>query len=314
MSLVPLRPNYPTASPKNYFKKGMATPNPSLWRNPGALKNYGRDEIRFTSLHQKPSGIVSLDERLQELLQKKVAQHCFVGFKEETLEQHRWKVLCEVADWLQLSDTLRMQQNGWVLDEMLTLFLKDLKRKNLKQTPREEMEWTRLLNQWLCHHPTEDVVGRHIYRLLAVDGFEGFETKNLHCYLSGILNPKDIRVEYRQHVNAVRNMYDWIDSEPKISSLMGTDSACIVFLALLQLFQRKLTELFSDDHIAMQAHQARRLAEGFLHRNSTYYRDVRNVTEEMLKELGEIYEMTWKGKDWSEIGTELMTQMLSRNK
>lgn len=311
--MAPLHPNNPMALFNDYSKRCMETPNPSLCYPPGVSKNCGPVGIRSIPFLQKHLEIVSLDEKLQDLLHKKVAQHCLKGYKEETLEQHRWKVLCEVASWLQLSDTLHIQQNEWVLDELLTLLLKDLKPKNVKQMPREELEWSRLLSQWMRLHASEDVVGRQIYRLLAVDGFEGFEAKDLRSYLSNILNPKDIRKEYCQHVNAVRSMYDWIELQPDVSSLMGTDSACIVFLALLQLFERKLEELFSDDHIALRAHQARRLAEGFLHRNANYYKDVRKVTEEMLRELGERYEMAWKGKDWSQLGTELMTQLVNKS-
>lgn len=299
---------------RNYYKRNTAAPNPSLSFNPGASKKCGPAGIRLTPSHPKPFAIESPDEQLQDLLNKKVSRRCLMGYKEESLHQHRWKVLCEVAEWLGLSESLHMHENESVLEELSTLLLKNLKRKNLKQMPREDLEWNRLLNQWLRQHSSEDVVGRQIYRLLAVDGFEGFEVKDLRSYLTCVLNTKNVREEYSQHMNAVRSMYDWINLQPEISSLMGTDSACIVFLALLQLFERKLNVLFSDDQVAMQTHQARRLAEGFLYRNASYYKDVRKVTEELLGKLGENYEMAWEAKDWKRIGTELMTQLVNKNK
>ncbi|GBN05071.1 hypothetical protein AVEN_117940-1 [Araneus ventricosus] len=178
--------------------------------------------------------------------------------------------------------------------------------------PQEVLEWTRLLNQWLRQHATEDMVDRQIYRLLAIDGFEGFEAKDLRTYLASALNSKGIREEYRQHTRAVRSMYEWIDTRPEISSLMGTDSACVVFLAFLQLYESKLNTLLADDRVAMQTHRARRSAEGFLHRNASYYKDIRKVTEDLLRELVFKYEYVWKGQDGRRIGTELMTRLSNK--
>ncbi|GFQ91198.1 ribonucleoside-diphosphate reductase subunit M2 [Trichonephila clavata] len=122
-----------------------------------------------------------------------------------------------------------------------------------------------------------DVKERDIYQLLAVDGFDGFEAKHLKFYLSVILDQKVVRHEYRFHIKAVRAMYRWFESQPKVSSLTGTDSGCVVFLTLLQLYMNKLQLM--DDEVTLQVHLAKRLAEGFLHRNANYYKDVRNVTE-----------------------------------
>ncbi|GFR19963.1 uncharacterized protein TNCT_325881 [Trichonephila clavata] len=82
-------------------------------------------------------------------------------------------------------------------------------------------------------------------------------------------------------------MYRWFESQPQVSSLTETDSGCVVFLTLLQLYVNKLEML--EDEITLQVHLAKRSAEGFLHRNANYYKDVRNVMEALLQELGNIY-------------------------
>ncbi|GFQ80494.1 ribonucleoside-diphosphate reductase subunit M2 [Trichonephila clavata] len=95
-----------------------------------------------------------------------------------------------------------------------------------------------------------DVKERDIYRWLAVDGFDGFEAKHLKLYLSAILDQKFIRQEYRLHIKAVLAMYRWFDSQPQMSSLTGTDSGCVVFLTLLQLYVNKLEMM--EDEITLQ--------------------------------------------------------------
>ncbi|GFR14686.1 ribonucleoside-diphosphate reductase subunit M2 [Trichonephila clavata] len=171
-----------------------------------------------------------------------------------------------------------MNQNAYVKDQLLQLLSKGIKRKNLKHIPQDESEWIHLLNVWLRQSTMDhDVKERDIYQLLAVDGFDGFEAKHLKFYLSVILDQKVVWHEYRFHIKAVRAMYRWFESQPKVSSLTGTDSGCVVFLTLLQLYMNKLQLM--DDEVTLQVHLAKRLAEGFLHRNANYYKDVRNVTE-----------------------------------
>ncbi|GFX70530.1 uncharacterized protein TNCV_875041 [Trichonephila clavipes] len=88
-------------------------------------------------------------------------------------------------------------------------------------------------------------------------------------------------------------MYQWFESQPQVSSLTETDSGCVVFLTLLQLYMNNLEMM--EDEITLQVHLAKRSADGFLHRNANYYKDVRNVTQALLQELGNIYVQEWQG-------------------
>ncbi|GFR03762.1 uncharacterized protein TNCT_320351 [Trichonephila clavata] len=146
-------------------------------------------------------------------------------------------------------------------------------------------------------------------RHLPIAGFDGFEANHLKFYLSVILDQKVVRHEYRFHIKAVRALYRWFESQPKVSSLTGTDSGCVVFLTLLQLYMNKLQLM--DDEVTLQVHLAKRLAEGFLHRNANYYKGVRNVTEVLLQELGNIYVEEWQGKDWTCVANEQLARLMN---
>ncbi|GFY23846.1 hypothetical protein TNCV_3536401 [Trichonephila clavipes] len=51
--------------------------------------------------------------------------------------------------------------------------------------------------------------------------------------------------------------------------------------------------------------------EEFLHRNANYYKDVRNVTEALLQELGNIYVQEWQGKDWTIVANEQLARLIN---
>ncbi|GFQ80235.1 uncharacterized protein TNCT_549691 [Trichonephila clavata] len=298
------------ASCPNDFKKSMEPFNPLLLGSPGASKSCGVDETLPSQPFQLKPLETELQTKLRDLLQQQVAYQCLKGGREETIEQHRWKVLQQVAEWLHIPHALSMNQNAYVKDQLLQLLSKGIKRKNLKHIPQDESEWIHLLNVWLRQSTMDhDVKERDIYQLLAVDGFDGFEAKHLKFYLSVILDQKVVRHEYRFHIKAVRAMYRWFESQPKVSSLTGTDSGCVVFLTLLQLYMNKLQLM--DDEVTLQVHLAKRLAEGFLHRNANYYKDVRNVTEVLLQELGNIYVEEWQGKDWTCVANEQLARLMN---
>ncbi|GFQ83349.1 uncharacterized protein TNCT_423371 [Trichonephila clavata] len=275
---------------------------------PGVLKNCGVAENPFQPFPLKHLE-TELQTDLKRLLQQKVVYQCLVGGREETIEQHRWKVLQQVAEWLHIPHALSTHQDDCVKDQVLQLLSKGIKRKHFKKIPQDESEWTHLLNVWLRRNTmNQDVKERDIYRWLAVDGFDGFEAKHLKLYLLAILDQKCIRQEYRLHIKAVRAMYRWFESQPQVSSLTGTDSGCVVFLTLLQLYVNKLEMM--EDEITLQVHLAKRSAEGFLHRNANYYKDVRNVTEALLQELGNIYVQEWQGKDWTSVANEQLGRLM----
>ncbi|GFR15192.1 uncharacterized protein TNCT_731951 [Trichonephila clavata] len=296
------------ASFPNDLKTSMESVNPSLSVSPGVLKNCGVAENHFQPFQWKHLE-TELQTDLKRLLQQKVVYQCLVGGREETIEQHQWKVLQQVAEWLHIPNALSMHQDDCVKDQLLQLLSKGITRKNFKKIPQDESEWTHLLNVWLRRNTMDhDVKERDIYRWLAVDGFDGFEAKHLKLYLSAILDPKFIRQEYRLHIKAVRAMYRWFESQPQVSSLTETDSGCVVFLTLLQLYVNKLEMI--EDEITLQVHLAKRSAEGFLHRNANYYKDVRKVTEALLQEFGNIYVYEWQGKNWTHVANEQLGRLM----
>lgn len=216
-----------------------------------------------------------------------------------------------MARWLDLPADIDYGQD--YRDHLIRLLLTTTtttKKKRLRELPHDEAECLRLLSQWLrCNTlPNgKDVAQRHMYRILAVDGFDGLEAKDLKNYVSSIWNPTGCRLEYRLHGTAVRDMYDWIDASPEVSSLTGTDSACVVFLALLELYGQHLSRVMMDDEVAHQTQRARLGVEGFLHRNASYYKDVRKVNEVMLKTLGLVYSKRFE--QWQKVGSELLTAL-----
>ena len=284
----------------NTFGK-RTVPIPSEW-SPRLVpfKRFGT--IKFVPTVASIPNPFETDSALEALLRKKVVRHCIETQK--TLHECRWHVLCQVADWLQVSHVLDTYEDEIPRQRLLTLLLNDIKCKNIKQLPQNESEWTRQLTLWLRQN-TSEIKNRTMCRLLAVDGFEGLEPKYLKFYLKNVLNPSYLRREYRIHLMAVRKMYEWFDSRPEVSCLTGTDSGCIVFLALLQLYGRELKHVMMNDQVARHVDCAREWVENFLYRNVNYYKDVHNVTEELLGELGQSYKETWKGQPgWEQVGQE----------
>lgn len=225
-----------------------------------------------------------------------------------TLREGRLHVLGQVAEMLLIPNVWGMQDNVQQRDELATILLKDAKCKQSKQLPNDRLEWNRFLLGWIRRGPvTKD---RLMYHLLAVDGFDGVEHKCLKDYLINVVDPACLRQIYRLHMMAVRHMYEWFDSQPQISSLTGVDSACVVFLALLQLYRDCCC--LQDEVVAMQAHKAKLWAERFLHRDSAYYQDVRKITNELLQELGQVYVLAWGNDDWKLVAIEQLTNLTNK--
>lgn len=239
---------------------------------------------------------------MQWWLNREVALRCLQG--KQTLHQHRWEVLEQVAQWLHIREDLENVHNGQVLEELMSLFSQEGKR--MKQIPTDIRDWERLLKQWLNHH---QVMNRDLFRLLAVDGFSG---EGLKKYLHDVLDSKKMRREYQLHARAVRDMYQAMDAHPHVSSLVGTDSACVIFLALLKLFTETFTEVMLDSDMAVHLQNIKRRSEMGLHRNANYYKDVHAVTDAVLDELGEVYKSC--GHDWSRVGKEQLYKVVNEYK
>lgn len=238
----------------------------------------------------------------------------------ETLRFHRRQLIKQIADWIGFFDeddedfSASKDENGRYRHELVSL-LATASKKQFIDVPSDSSEWTKLLNKWLKANTSGAVLSkRAMYRILAVDGFRGFKPKHLALYLPEVLLP--LREEYKSHVRGVRNMYEFFDENEKVSSLTGTDSACVIFLALLHWYQRQMEDdLMKDDQIVFQVKQAKSWAEGYLQQNGEYYQDVKNVDENLLEKFGKIYGEEFKKNDesWKVIGRELLPN-LNRDK
>lgn len=160
-------------------------------------------------------------------------------------------------------------------------------------------EWIRMLSQWLRVNKT-NVMDRQLYYILAVDGFGGFQPGDLKKYVCNLIGP--FRKKYEFHMEAVRNMYRWMDANEKVSHLQGPDSACILFWAFLN---RYLQCLMLDDQTTLQMQQVKTWVEGYLHKQSMYYKDILNVDEKCLEEMMKVYEGSFlKEDDWKSVAEE----------
>lgn len=293
---------------ENSLKRNMVLTTRQLWPLHGSSEEFGHRAFLSRIFPQKLSETGSSHEHLKQLLNREVTRRCLEG--RQTILQHRWEVLEQVAKWLGIADDLEDFHDGQVREELIALLSRDVKRKNVRQVPLDDVDWERLLKQWLNHHIVDkDVMSRDIYRLLAVDGIGGYEPSDLKKYLGHMLDPKKVRRDYRFHARAVRSMYNYLDSHPVLSSLIGTDSGCVVFLALLKLFTQTFTEMMQDDDVVMHIRNAKQSAEMFLYRNASYYKDVHAVTDSILDELGDVYKAC--GHDWSRVGKEQLYEVVN---
>lgn len=226
---------------------------------------------------------------LRHLLQWKLVSQV-TKKDDDTLVEASRRVVKQVSEWLRvpLPDDRRQYQ-----EPLMALLSAN------RDLPRQPSEWNRLLSQWLRHNTVtgRDLVkDRTVYRLLAVDGFLGFKPKDLKKYLSNVLD-EDLRRDYRRHAEGIRRMYDQMDS-----SLTGTHSACVVFLALLKGIEDRLT--IHDQNVLMHLHRIRVWTEGFLHQDAEYYETIRNVDGAMLDRLMDVYTEQDDDDGWKRVAEE----------
>lgn len=274
-------------------------------------------QVTLNNCHSKQSTQIrwstnSLDDEIKKLLNEKLVRQVVGGRPFDTLQFHRRKLINQLRDWIGVfyedEDSTR-DENSNFRHELVSLLATALKQ-NLKDIPLENSEWTKLLNKWLRANTSGTVISsREIYRILAVDGFRGFKPNHLKCYLPDILLP--LRMEYKSHVRAIRNMYQFFDENENVSSLTGTDSACVIFLSLIDWYALQMkNDLMLDDQIMFKVHEAKSWAEGCLQQHGEYYRDVKNVDEKLLKKFGIIYAEQFKeDESWKVIGRELLTNL-----
>lgn len=280
-TLDPCVASCPTASYDTICSPDIRIPSCS-YAQPVLLNNYPP----FKQLTPKLSSIESiLNYQLHQLVQQKLVYRVRKGNNHDTLSFHRRTLMEEMKQFLHPCD--ESFQDFSYRDKLITLLASSSKTPVI-DIPIDILEWHKLLNQWIRNHVLEDIIfNREIYAILAVDGFYGFKPKELKHYLSRILLP--LRYEFQLHTQAVRSMYRWIAKNPLVASLPGTNSACLIFLALLEFYTEQLVKLLFDDQMRFQVQQAKSRAEGFLHKHSDYYRDIKNVDEALVISLSQVY-------------------------
>lgn len=280
-------------------------PLPSLYAPLDTQNNYP-----FNPLIQKRWSTNSLDNEIKKLLHEKLVRQVVKGRPSENLQFHRKKLIKQIIDWIGGNEKIKIDDddNDNIRHELITLLATTCKQ-NVKDIPLEDSEWTKLLNQWIKANTSGAVLSnREIYKILAVDGFRGFKPKDLKSYLSDFLLP--LRKEYKLHYQGIRKMYDFFNKNESISSLTGTDSACVVFLALLEWYINKMKDNFLlDDQIMFRVQQTKLWAEGFLQQHVEYYKDIKNVDERFLQELGKIYAEQFKDESWVIVGRDLLSSI-----
>lgn len=251
-----------------------------------------------------------MNDQLEILLTQKLIYQVVRGRTTESLHDHRRRLVEELSRWILPCEKTPETYDSTFRDQLITILASGSKNQ-CTEIPLEESEWLKLTNQWVRNNSSDDMVfPRDIYAVLAVDGFYGFRPKDLKHYLSKILVP--LRMEFRTHASGVRAMYAFFDDHESVASLTGTDSACIVFLALLRFYAGELQREMLDDHVALQVQRAQSLAEGYLHKHSEYYRDVRNVDEVMLKTLASVYSEQFVDRmHWEMVGKELFKLLMT---
>lgn len=99
-------------------------------------------------------------------------------------------------------------------------------------------------------------------KLLAVDGFSGYLPTDMKNYIQNL----QYGTGYDLHVDAVRKMYEIT----KVMCLSGTDAACVVFLAIVQVFSKYIT----DDETKLLLLNISHDVKNYLTKNSQYYKDI----------------------------------------
>ena len=254
----------------------------------------------------KLSSVESINHQLDRLIRQKLVYRLRQGQTHDTLSFHCCAIIKEMKQTLYPYD--ESLQDFSFRDRLITLLASSSKVPIL-DIPTDLSEWFKLLNQWIRSHIVEDVIfNRDIYEILAVDGFYGFKPKELKHYLMRIL--QNLRHEFQLHTKSVRAMYLWISKNPLIASLPGTDSACLVFLSLLEFYSEQLHTLVFDNQVQYQLQQAKSQAEGFLHKHSDYYRDIMHVDETLVTSLARVYSKEFNDPEKCKTVAEEMLKLI----
>lgn len=239
-----------------------------------------------------------MDDTLKKLLRLKLVRHLQAAKPTDSFVKVASNMIQEIKQWLHLPD--QVIETNDLQESLMNLMVRTAsKHYAIKDMPTDPSEWSRLITHWLRQNTFNNIIkGREIYYLLSVDGFMGF--LDLKKYVSNITGT--LRQPYSTHNHAVRKMYEWIDVSP-IACLTGTDSACVIFLALLKFYEKHLV-IYNHD-VLTHLNQVRVWTEGLLHQHSNYYRIIKQVNDTLLDELGKVYVNQFSNEeDWKLIGKE----------
>lgn len=243
-------------------------------------------------------------------MNKKLTLQLLAGRPADSLLHHRRQLLQEVTQWILPSEKTSPDPYDPAFRDELIALLATESKQGVHEVPAEESEWTKLLNQWIKNNSADDIVfGRDIFRILAVDGFSGIRPKDFKVYLGKVLVP--LRKVYRMHAKGVRAMYAFFDRNDRVESLTGTVAAHVVFLALLNLYAGRLVRELQDEHVTLRVHGIRKVVEGYLHKHSDYYRDIRHVEEDNVPAtLAGLYtEQFTERAEWESVGRDMLKEV-----
>ncbi|GBO33063.1 hypothetical protein AVEN_34102-1 [Araneus ventricosus] len=224
-----------------------------------------------------------MDSELHSAILKAVDRRFLKGRNHETRQHHHVAVLREVAELLNLPLPCEREH----------------RLQRLLGTTFYRSELGSLLDHWVRQHsigPEKLIKTREPFAILGVDGFDGIDDFKAYLHTDAA----------DAHYLGVVDMYSYMDASP-IACLTGTDSACVVFLALLKLFSTQIV----DDHVKIVVERVRNRTENFMHRHAQYYRDICLVNEDVLNALIRVYVNA--NSNWCELAAE-KTDTLFKNK
>ncbi|GFS37513.1 uncharacterized protein NPIL_626081 [Nephila pilipes] len=137
--------------------------------------------------------------------------------------------------------------------------------------------------------------------LLAVDGFSGYTPNDLKNYINNLKYADD----GDKHTNIVRKMYDM----DLLKSLSGTDASCIVFLALLTVY----IKFISDDQALLIIESIISNFRNYLMKNAQFYGDIANAVNN-LDEIVEFYESRMEPFETERISTMKIVDIINKSK
>ena len=216
----------------------------------------------------------------------------------------RLKILKDIADYINLNiSSVKFTNASFIHPDHMQIIDDQWKQilQNDFQISQEDLniyyqlKYNRLITNHILHKILE-FLSNHNYTirfgkekilkssvlnsLLAVDGFMGYSFCDLTHYIENLKTEKILNDNILcSHVQTVRKMYDI----PYLKLLSGNDAAAIVFLSLLQLYEKYVK---SWECIRFYRNDV----DNYLLKNSKTYSDIR-IAKEKLDEIIYFYKI-----------------------